>query len=114
MGTAFEIHPSIGIARVGTSVRLFVGPEPDSEPPNRYRDGAGELLRQAARFRVFECERDDNHVLLDCREVTPDRGTVEWTVHLANTKAAGPKFVQPPGDGERIMRNPKPPEMRTS
>ena len=79
MGTTFEIHPSIGFARVGTSVQHFVGPEPDAEPPNRYRDATGELLRQAARFRVFECERDDHNVLLGCGEVTPDLGTIEWT-----------------------------------
>ena len=95
MATTFEIHPSIGIARVGNESRTI------SSAPSRthlaaapqYRDAAGGLLRQAARFRVFECERDDNNVLLGCREVTPDLGTIEWTVHLANTKAAGPKFL---------------------
>jgi hypothetical protein len=107
MGTTFEVHPAIGIARVGTSVQHFVGPEPDEEPPSRYRDAAGELLRQAARFRVFECERDDNNALLACREVTRDLGTIEWTVHLANTKAAGHKFFPP--DGPRTFRNPQDP-----
>ena len=64
MATTFEIHPSIGIARVGNSQQHFVGPEPDTSPPTQYRDAAGELLRQAARFRVFECERDEEGVLL--------------------------------------------------
>ena len=62
--TEYEIHPAIGIARVGSS-RLdsdegfFIGPEPGGSPPAHYRDSAGDLKRQAARFRVFACRRDD-------------------------------------------------------
>jgi hypothetical protein len=51
------IHPSIGIGRVGNSpFEYFIGPEvPDAPPPppGFYRDGAGALKRQAARFRVY-------------------------------------------------------------
>ena len=53
--TEYEIHPAIGIARVGSS-RLssdegfFHGPEPDGSPPNNYRDSAGDLKRQAAQL----------------------------------------------------------------
>ncbi|HEY5853555.1 MAG TPA: LodA/GoxA family CTQ-dependent oxidase [Aldersonia sp.] len=108
MTTTYEIHPGIGIARVGTSrSHHFVGPEPDTPPPSTYRDDQGELLRQAARFRVFECERDDRNTLLDAREVTPDLGTVTWTVHLANRKAAGQVFPppDPPVPPEQRLRN---------
>ena len=105
MATTFEIHPSIGIARVGNSQHHFVGPEPATSPPTQYRDAAGGLLRQAARFRVFECDRDEAGVLIGSREVGSDAGTIEWTVHLANTKAAGPKFLPADGDAGRELRN---------
>ncbi len=105
MATTLEIHPSIGIARVGNSQHHFVGPEPATSPPTQYRDAAGGLLRQAARFRVFECDRDEAGVLIGSREVGSDAGTIEWTVHLANTKAAGPKFLPADGDAGRELRN---------
>jgi L-Lysine epsilon oxidase N-terminal len=65
-----EIHPAIGIARVGSSHAdsdegFFIGPEPGSSPPPSYRDSAGNLKRQAARFRIFACQRDDNGRLLE-------------------------------------------------
>ncbi|MGV9868916.1 LodA/GoxA family CTQ-dependent oxidase [Rhodococcus koreensis] len=96
MATTYEIHPGIGIARVGTSTKHhFLGPEPDAPPPNPYRDDEGNLLRQAARFRVFECARDEKNALLSAREVTSELGTIAWTVHLANRKAAGEVFPPP-------------------
>src|SRR5262245_13766062 len=70
MPTTYEIHPSIGMARVGTSARTFVGPEPDGNAPDSYRDNAGNLLRQAARFRVFQCDRDASGKLTEAAEVT--------------------------------------------
>ena len=90
--TTYEIHPAIGIARVGSS-RLnteegfFIGPEPDGSPPVKYRDPAGDLKRQAARFRLFACERDEQHRLVAARELTlSDVRSLTWTVHLANRK----------------------------
>jgi hypothetical protein len=51
------IHPAIGVARIGDSVNeFFIGPEvvdPAPEPPEYYRDAAGALKRQAARFRIY-------------------------------------------------------------
>lgn len=112
MATRFEVHPSIGIARVGTSTDSFIGPEPDDPGPTRYRDGHGALLRQAARFRVFECERDDADMLISAREITPADGVITWTVHLTNRKAASGKFnaVQrnPGTDPARLVIDPGP------
>jgi len=105
----FEIHPGTGVARVGASDDFFIGPEPDGAPPEKYRDDTGELLRQAARFRVFRCVRDPRNQLIDAREVTPEEATVTWTVHLANRKAAGEAFP-PGGPGERRLRNPDEPD----
>jgi hypothetical protein len=101
MPTTFEIHPSIGISRVGASEHFFLGPEPDVTAPARYRDGSGRLLRQGARFRVFECERDGSGRLVSASEVGPARGEVEWTVHLANRKAEGE--LSPPPPSRRIQ-----------
>jgi len=94
---SFEIHPTIGIARVGPSAEFFVGPEPGREPPAGYRDANGDLLRQAARFRVFRCERDASGQLIEASEVTPTDGRIRWTVHLVNGKGAAPRFPRPPG-----------------
>src|SRR5215218_8703296 len=77
MTVQFEIHPSIGISRVGPSEQFFLGPEPNVAPPTRYRDESGKLLRQAARFRVFECERDDEGQLVRATEVRPERARIE-------------------------------------
>ena len=94
MAIRFEIHPAIGIARVGDSDAFFVGPEPDTTPPASYRD-AGGILRQAVRFRVFRVDRDQTGAIADAREVTPEEAEVTWTVHLANRKATSFKVEDP-------------------
>lgn len=104
--TGFEIHPAIGIARAGTSTGFFIGPEPGTAPPPTYRDAAGHLLRQAARFRIFRCEREGDGTLKSATEVTAADATIEWTVHLANRKGAAPEFppspAKAPQDGGRL------------
>ena len=86
-----KIHPAIGIARVGNSAEgYFVGPEVvDPQPlPDGYKDGAGALLRQAARFRVYGYDAAGEVVA----ELTPERAQVAWSVHVANAKAAWYEF----------------------
>jgi hypothetical protein len=86
------IHPSIGIARVGNSAdEFFIGPEvvdPPPKPPGFYRDKTGALKREAARFRLYGLDKDDKVVA----ELTPENSEIEWTVHLANKKAAWYQF----------------------
>lgn len=94
--TTFEIHPAIGIARAGTSAEFFLGPEPGSGPPPKYRDAAGHLLRQAARFRIFRCERKADGTLTSATEITTADATIEWTVHVSNRKGASPEFPPSP------------------
>lgn len=57
-----SIHPGLGIARVGDSTEgFYIGPEvrfPISLPPGSYKDGAGALERQAARFRLHGLDED--------------------------------------------------------
>jgi len=92
MATTFEIFPSIGIARLGTSDAFFIGPEPDVPLDLRRRDTSGRVLRQAARFRVFRCERDATGLLTNAQELSANDATIRWTVHLVNRKSAAPRF----------------------
>lgn len=88
-----EIYPAIGIARVGNSAEeFFLGPElvdPPPQPPGFYRDGQGALKRQAARFRIYGYDAGGQVV----RELTVDDAVIEWTVHVANKKAAWYDFT---------------------
>ncbi|MFE4971360.1 LodA/GoxA family CTQ-dependent oxidase [Kitasatospora sp. NPDC056651] len=88
-----KIHPAIGIARVGNSEKFFYGPEsPDETPkaPGFSKDGPATIRRQAARFRVYGYDKDDNVV----GEIKHGQGdaAVTWTAQLANKKAAWYKF----------------------
>jgi hypothetical protein len=86
------IHPAIGIARIGDSKsEFFVGPElvdPPPKKPDFYRDSAGALKRQAARFRIYGYNAQGQVV----RELTADNASIQWTVHLANRKAQWYQF----------------------
>ena len=112
MTTTYEIHPAIGIARLGSS-RLdsedgfFIGPEPDGSPPAKYRDPMGGLKRQAARFRLFACRRDDHGTLVDASELAPAAWkSLTWTVHLANRKGvARRQYRTKPGRRNRATGN---------
>ena len=86
------IHPAIGIARVGNSPdEWFLGPEtagPHPVPRDGFKDGAGRIKRQAARFRLYGLDGDGQVV----REITAADAEITWQVHLANTKAAWYNF----------------------
>lgn len=96
-GAVYEIHPAIGIARVGNAPDAFyIGPEEACGLPIRidgqpftdrdFRDSQGRLQRQAARFRIFRREpgKPPEEVTLD----TSDVREIRWTAHLANKKAS--------------------------
>jgi len=87
--SVIRIHPAIGIARVGNSKEAFIGPEIPGLYPSvtSYRDARGYLKRQAARFRLFNY---DGKVPQELTLSTVK--SIEWTVHLRNTKAAAPRF----------------------
>lgn len=92
------IYPPIGVARIGNSrepgdAGCFIGPEVPDQPALKqgdYKDAHGALRRQAARFRLYGYNAAGQIV----REITAaDAGTkIEWTVHLANKKAAWYNF----------------------
>ena len=87
-----SIHPGVGITRVGNSADAFYfGPElPGAVPPHgiAFRDGAGAIARQAARFRLFGYDAA-GHVV---GEITASDANLDWRVHLANRKAAWYRF----------------------
>ena len=95
MPIAFEIHPSIGIARLGSSDEYFFGPEalpnkPDNDrpweshfrpgpPPWDCRDGYGTLKRQVAHFRIFECKCDEHgQITKEPLENTVEEASITW------------------------------------
>src|SRR5713101_7269682 len=103
MAKTYEIHPSIGVARVGPSSEYYIGPEPDAVfpppitfdgngQPGSMRDSSGNLRPQAARFRVFEVERVGSE-LTSAREVLSIEADITWQVNVVNRKAAAPRFV---------------------
>jgi L-Lysine epsilon oxidase N-terminal/L-lysine epsilon oxidase C-terminal domain len=118
----YKVHPALGVARVGNSEDYYVAPatagglpiNPDGRrfQPADFRDGDGRLRRQAARFEVFRHESADAED--PGRPVRPGRDgikAIEWTVHLANKKAAWYRFIVNAGaDGyapDHPVRNPE-------
>lgn len=91
--THVRIHPGIGIARVGNSQNdFYIGPEVTNPQPTAFgstRDKAGAIKRQAARFRVYGYDKYGN-VVSEIQQ--SDNTSIEWTVHVANKKAAWYEF----------------------
>jgi len=104
MTTTYEIHPKVGVARLGNSPDSFylaphsVGGLPiecdargeelfdeDGEPMKvrEFKDSLGRIRRQAARFTVF-AHTDDGADPVELG--TGDVASITWTVHVANKK----------------------------
>src|SRR5881392_3455819 len=91
---SLRIHPSIGVALVGNSDEFYIGPEnpgipgnwdPDAQKFKPFKDAQGKILRQAARFRIFQFDDAGNPL----KEITLADGVkIEWRVHVANRKAS--------------------------
>ncbi len=105
--TEYRIYPSIGIARVGDSKDgFFIGPEgPGVVPEGPFRGKDDGIKPQGARFRVFQVDIDANENETVRREVTgAPEVQIEWTVQLANRKAAAREIF---GNGTgTLTRNP--------
>ena len=94
------IHPAIGIARVGNSKKsdgYFIGPEVPDQPAlplGSYKDDDGALKREVARFRIFGYDAAGKVVaeLNTNKEFDGKKVEIEWTVELANKKAAWYQF----------------------
>jgi L-Lysine epsilon oxidase N-terminal/L-lysine epsilon oxidase C-terminal domain/Iron-containing redox enzyme len=87
-----EIHPGIGIGRVGNSPdEFFIGPEAPgtvADPGDGFKDREGRIKRQAARFRVYAFDEQGKVI----QELTSSDATITWTVQLANKKGAWHEF----------------------
>jgi hypothetical protein len=99
MPRRYRIHPAIGVARMGNSPEHFIGPETPGVPANwddaaakfkSFRDSSSLILRQGARFRVYEYPDDSDPPGQAPREVVigDEIVDIEWRVHLANRKAS--------------------------
>lgn len=119
MTTRYSINPSVGVARVGNSPDEFYL-EPDTigglpiecdgrgnptrhdgrpVPVRRFKDERGRIKRQAARFQVFRWDDADPTappVPIDL--AGPEVESFEWTVHIANKKAAWYAFAELEGN----------------
>ncbi|MCY1045302.1 LodA/GoxA family CTQ-dependent oxidase [Corallococcus sp. bb12-1] len=102
----YKIHPAVGVARVGDSEDYYLGPETAKGLPQertggdvtRFRDVHGGIRRQAARFQIHTFDPD--HPNAPGKRVQPGADGVldiEWTVHVANKKAAWFEFQQQQG-----------------
>lgn len=114
MVTTYKIHPAIGVARLGIAPAdpakqegYYLAPETEGALPSDpktgkavggFRDAEGRLLKQAARFQVYAYDGDGS----PGKPVTIGDGAIkaiEWTVWLANKKAAWYQFTQLTGSG---------------
>ncbi|MGH8762967.1 MAG: LodA/GoxA family CTQ-dependent oxidase [Nitrosospira sp.] len=100
MKTIYRIYPAVGIARIGNSeTGNFLGPEsPGIVPEGPYRDSSspGKIKPQAVRFRIDKFIRDEfGKERLDSEIVLNAKTRITWSVHLANSKAAGGNFPLP-------------------
>lgn len=107
MNPTYKIHPAIGVARVGDSDDYYLGPveagglplEQDGSPFKGFRTDNG-LRRQAAQFRVYIYDQNGAHP--EGAPVVLGEGgivDIQWTVHVANKKAAWRDFLQLDGSG---------------
>lgn len=95
-----KVYPGIGTARVGNSETYFIGPEAPGMVPNpgdgllsdkSYKDTGGLIKPQAARFRVYGYDDNDN-VVMEITEDTTNGINLQWDVHVRNLKAANYAF----------------------
>ena len=126
MSTKYEIHPSIGIARVGNSKHdFYLAPESPGALPTQcdewgnetldkdghgvpiesFKNGNSEVKRQAARFKIFVY--DDEHPEgrpIKIGDTVHGVGTsgplidIQWTAYIANKKAVWYQFKQLEGE----------------
>src|SRR5216683_2161479 len=128
MAARFRIHPAIGIARLGNSPdKFYIAADQGGQLPiqcddagypiidkdghevrvTRFKDEAGRIMRQAARFRVFiydDRSPDGREVSIgdEFDIVAPRTGQllsvriddIKWTIYLANKKSSWYKFEE--------------------
>ncbi|MBI1323542.1 hypothetical protein GC170_10200 [bacterium] len=90
-----SIFPGVGFARIGNAPGDYMlAPEVPGtwpSPPGGYKDAAGRIYPQAARFRIYGYDAQGRVV----GEMHAGNAQVRWRVHVANRKAAWYDFDQP-------------------
>ncbi|MBY0420204.1 MAG: CTQ-dependent lysine 6-oxidase LodA, partial [Pararheinheimera sp.] len=103
---ALSIHPSVGVARLGNSPEQFyLAPEKIGQLPfeadpfgnkgeavHQFKDYAGRVRRQGQPFKILA--EDGSELTLD----SPNVQSIQWTVHLANKKAAWYQYSELQGN----------------
>ncbi|MEM7573651.1 MAG: CTQ-dependent lysine 6-oxidase LodA [Bacteroidota bacterium] len=118
MSFKYEIHPRLGVARLGNSPTEFylspltIGGLPvacdqqgnvlkdrDGEPHlvRTFKDEVGRIKRQAAKFQIFPTAGDGDQPL---NLASDDIDRIEWTVHIANKKPIWYTFSELQGNLE--------------
>lgn len=117
MANSYEIHPRIGVARLGNSPdEFYLSPEEVGGLPIEYdksgnpilesgsvkfvdhfKDSVGRIKRQAAKFRLFERTGDSTR---EVKLSDTDVDKIVWTVHIANKKAIWYTFSELQGNLE--------------
>lgn len=117
MKMSFEIHPRIGVARLGNSVDVHDGfylspesvgglpiacdewgnvdPSSDSKKIN-FKDAVGAVKRQAAKFRIFKSVDGEAPELISLSD--EDIKSIKWSVHIANKKPVWYTFSELQGN----------------
>lgn len=88
---SIAIYPPIGIARIGNSPEYFLASEikgVEPTPLNGYKDSKGRIKKQAAKFRVYAFDKNNNVL----GEITSKHTNINWHIHVANVKAAWYEF----------------------
>ncbi|MBE9069737.1 LodA/GoxA family CTQ-dependent oxidase [Leptolyngbya cf. ectocarpi LEGE 11479] len=116
--SVFEIHPKIGVARLGNSPEEFyLGPETTGGLPttwdsatqsatttavSQYKDDVGRIKRQAACFKIYAyaSSEADNPTEIKVGSLISDNTVtdIQWTVHIASKKASWYTFSELQGD----------------
>jgi L-lysine 6-oxidase len=111
MNYTYLLSPSIGIARLGNSPTDFylaptkIGGLPVECDANgnvtgdafsSFKDSAGRVKRQAQPFRVLRTKDNENYEEITLS--TESVASINWTVHLANKKAAWYQFSELQGN----------------
>ncbi|MCH7801949.1 MAG: LodA/GoxA family CTQ-dependent oxidase, partial [Chloroflexi bacterium] len=117
MASHYEIHPRIGVARLGNSpTDFYLSPETVGGLPikcdesgnsivengsvkfvKKFKDSVGRIKRQAAKFRIFE-RTENGTTLVELPNDTIEK--IVWTVHIANKKPIWHTFSELLGDLE--------------
>ena len=101
-----RVHPAVGIARLGNSPdEFYLAPEAPGQVPNEgrpYKDSAGRVKREGARFRLYAYAKDGSVI----GEVMSADAAISWTVHVANKKGSWFRFQSRFKDiADRKLRN---------